>query len=343
MTQLHFLVPADSAGQRLDEFLASRLGALSRMRIANLIAQGNALINLGAAHSGYRIAAGDRVEVALDDGPPTAMMPEAIPLEVVYEDGHLIVVNKPAGMLMHPNKMAKGGTLANALVYHFNREFFEDNGEWRLPAHGEAHSLIRPGIVHRLDKDTSGLVVATKTQRALSLLTRHFQRRLVEKRYIALVRGQIKEEAGTISAPIGRDPNRRPQWWVTETGKPAETRFRVLERWEHTTLVELEPVTGRTNQLRIHCAYRGHPILGDVLYDNKQGSRGAGEQGSKGDAISNSPLPPCSPAPLLPCPERLCLHAYRLAFHHPADGQWMEFASPPPFAVSMWLRNEQPL
>ena len=319
MTQLHFPVPEDSAGQRLDEFLAARLGALSRIRIANLIAQGRTAVNLSAAHSGYRVAAGDHVTVALDDGPPTAMTPEAIPLAVVYEDDHLIVVNKPAGMLMHPNKGTKGGTLANALAYHLNREYFERIGKICLPTHGEAHSLIRPGLVHRLDKETSGLVVAAKTQRALSLLTRHFQRRLVEKRYLALLRGRLREDAGSISVPIGRDPDRRPHWWVTESGKPAETRFRV----------ELEPVTGRTNQLRIHCAYRGHPIVGDKLYGDAQGSRGAEEQeadsgiSSSGFEIANEKaalLPPCPTA-------RLCLHAHRLAFHHPMGGQWVEFTS----------------
>ncbi|HXG64864.1 MAG TPA: RluA family pseudouridine synthase [Blastocatellia bacterium] len=329
MTQVHFPVPEDSAGQRLDEFLAARLGALSRIRIANLIAQGRTTVNLSAAHSGYRVAAGDRVTIALDDGPPTAMTPEAIPLAVIYEDDHLIVVNKPAGMLMHPNKGVKGGTLANALAYHLNREYFEKIGKIRLPAHGEAHSLIRPGLAHRLDKETSGLVVVAKTRHALSLLTRHFQRRLVEKRYLALLRGRLRADAGSISAPIGRAPDRRPHWRVMESGKPAETRFRVLERGERTTLVELEPVTGRTNQLRIHCAYRGHPIVGDKLYSGEWESGGAGEQEAD-SGISNSGFEISNEraAILPPCPAtRLCLHAYRLAFHHPMGGQWMKFTS----------------
>ena len=160
-------------------------------------------------------------------------------------------------------------------------------------------SVVRPGIVHRLDRDTSGLMVVAKTQRALSILSRHFNRRLVRKRYIALVEGRILADEGAISAPIGRDPDHKPHWRVMDDGKAAETRFRVLERRGDITMVELEPVTGRTNQLRIHCAWAGHAILGDRLYSN-------------------------APA------ERLCLHASELAFHHPAGGEWMEFHSPLP-------------
>ncbi len=261
----------EDSGRRLDEFLAARFGALSRMRIANLISGGACLVNQARVQAGHRIAPGDRVEITFDEGTPTAMMPEPIPLDVAYEDEHIIVVVKPSGMLVHPTRSVKSGTLANALTYHLNRSFYEDDKTTRGAtlqgaAHGELHSLIRPGLIHRLDRPTSGLMVVAKTQSALAQLSRHFGRRLVDKRYLALVAGRIDKDEETISAPIGRDPDRRPQWWVMEGGRAAETRYQVVERFAEATLIEMEPVTGRTNQLRIHAAYTGHPIIGDEQY-----------------------------------------------------------------------------
>jgi len=315
-----FLITNEDAGRRLDGFLASRFGGLSRMRITNLIAQGGAFVNRAPAQSGYRVEAGDLVEIAIEDQGPTAMDPEPIPLEIVYEDSHLIVVVKPEGMLVHPTRSVKGGTLANALAYHLNKQFYDnENPGTRIkpPAHGEAHYLTRPGIVHRLDRATSGLMVVAKTARALSVLSRHFHKRLVEKRYLALAAGAVAEASGAIIAPIGRDPDERPHWRVMESGKPAETRFRVVERFPAVTLIELEPVTGRTNQLRIHCAHAGHAILGD-------------ERAFAGPS-SNLLLPLPQP------PARLCLHAWRLAFHHPATGDWLTFKAPLPSDISAYL------
>jgi 23S rRNA pseudouridine1911/1915/1917 synthase len=336
-----FRITEEDAGRRLDEFLASRFGGLSRMRIANLVSAGACAINRGRAQAGWRIAAGDLIEVAFEEGGPTAMEPDAMPLEVAYEDDQLIVVVKPAGLLVHPTRNVKRGTLANALAYHLNKDFYdaessrgprpgheagraptESEPESRIanqpavitPAHGQRHSLTRPGLVHRLDRATSGLMVVAKTARALSRLSRHFHRRLIEKRYLALALGSVSRESGEVVAPIGRDAARHPQWWVSEEGKPAVTRFAVRERFVRATLVELEPVTGRTNQLRIHCAYNGHPILGDELYFDC-GTAGAGPE------VQNQEF-----AGL----RRLCLHAWRLAFHHPATGEWMEFTSPLP-------------
>jgi 23S rRNA pseudouridine1911/1915/1917 synthase len=354
-----FRIAHEDAGRRLDEFLASRFGSLSRMRIANLIAAGSCLINHISYVAGHRIADGDLVEISFDEGAPGAMIPEPIPLEILYEDEHLVVVVKPAGTLVHPTRSVKSGTLANALAYHLNRAFFDAADERGLvdeqsvddrlsalnvqsaildrgssiggAAHGEAHSLVRPGIVHRLDRATSGLMVVAKSERALSRLSSHFHRRLIEKRYQALVHGNIREDQGAITAPIGRDPNRRPRWWVMESGKAAETRFRVVERFDRATLVELEPVTGRTNQLRIHCCYYGHPIIGDELYGNCElriSNCGLNKEGSEKtqfeaqqSAIRNSQSA---------IPIRLCLHANSLAFHHPATGDWKEFTSPLP-------------
>jgi 23S rRNA pseudouridine1911/1915/1917 synthase len=283
-TQFH--VGEESLGRRLDEFLADCLFRLSRMHIASLLARGACAVNGEAANAGRRLQTGDVVEVEASGEVSNSMTPEPVPLEVVYEDAHIIVVVKPAGVLVHPTLGVKRGTLANALAYHLNRTRIQQ-------------SFVRPGLVHRLDRDTSGLLVVAKTQAALSRLSQHFQRRLVEKRYLAVVAGRVESDERTFNAPIGRDESVRPAWRVSESGKTAETRLRVLERSARRTLVELEPVTGRTNQLRIHCAYAGHPIVGDRLYNGEEHTR-------------------------------LCLHAARLAFRHPATNAWAEFSSAPP-------------
>jgi 23S rRNA pseudouridine1911/1915/1917 synthase len=321
-----FQIEESDARLRLNEFLASRFGGLSRMRIANLIEAGACVVNGTTGRAGYRLAAGDSIDFSFDDGPPTSMFPESIPLEIVYEDDDLVVVVKPAGMLAHPTMYVKSGTLANALAYHLNRSTLD-------------HQLaIRPGLVHRLDRATSGLMVVAKTSKALATVSRHFRKRLVEKRYCALVHGIVTEETGSIIAPIGRDQNQQPRWRVMESGKPAETRFTVLERFEEATLLELEPITGRTNQLRIHCAHLGHPIVGDEMHQNcglRISDCGIGAEKSIEPqfAIRN-------PQSAI----RLCLHAWKLALHHPANGEWREFRSPMPAdvlaIVERWRRSD---
>jgi 23S rRNA pseudouridine1911/1915/1917 synthase len=322
----HFHVGDESAGRRLDDFLADRLVHLSRMHIASLLARGACAVNGAAAHAGRRLQTGDAVGVERVGEVLNSMTPEPVPLEVVHEDEQLIVVVKPAGVLVHPTLGVKRGTLANALVYHLNRPRITELGlkndeSQSRDAESDAvsgsqaesvsdsesefnapQSFVRPGIVHRLDRDTSGLLVVAKTRDALSRLSQHFQRRLVEKRYVAVVAGLVEADELSILAPIGRDAQARPAWRVAEEGKRAETRLRVLERGARRTLLELEPVTGRTNQLRIHCAHVGHAIVGDRLY--------AGDEHA-----------------------RLCLHASRLAFRHPATNAWTEFLSPPPTEI----------
>jgi 23S rRNA pseudouridine1911/1915/1917 synthase len=296
---VRFVVEAASAGARLDEFLAGRLGTLSRMRIAALLARGACAVNGAAANAGVRLRAGDTVEAEAPEAAPNSMTPEPAPLEIVHEDEHLIVVVKPAGVLVHPTLGVKSGTLANALTYHLNRELIEEGAALVNRPSSVPPTFVRPGLVHRLDRDTSGLLAVAKTQAALSRLSQHFQRRLVEKRYVAVVAGLLKEDYMTMDAPIGRDEDSRPRWGVLPDGKPAETRLRVLERRERRTLVELEPVTGRTNQLRIHCAHAGHGVVGDTLYGGEPHAR-------------------------------LCLHAARLALRHPATNEWVEFVSEAP-------------
>lgn len=296
-----FSVGEAAEGLRLDVFLAERVRSLSRMRIASMLARGRCAVNGEAANAGLRLRAGDVVEVEASDDAPNSMTPERSPLEIVYEDEHLVVVVKPAGVLVHPTLGVKSGTLANALAYHLNRESIDEGNALinQASSSGVAPPFVRPGLVHRLDRDTSGLLAVTKTQGALSRLSQHFQRRLVEKRYVAVVSGVVKEEHLTIDAPIGRDESASPPWGVLPEGKPAETRLRVLERRARRTLVELEPVTGRTNQLRIHCAHAGHAVVGDRLYGGEPHAR-------------------------------LCLHAARLSFRHPATNERVEFSSEAP-------------
>ncbi|MGH9941649.1 MAG: RluA family pseudouridine synthase [Pyrinomonadaceae bacterium] len=297
-----FEVSAEAKGARLDELLAARLQLLSRMRIADLLAAEAGRVNGVARHAGHRVQPGDVIEIELEPGTPGAMLPEPMPLVIVYEDEHLAVVNKPAGILVHPTRGVKTGTLANALTYHFNRDRIAERGPDQLSSETlsdvEAGQFIRPGLVHRLDRATSGLLVVAKTQRALSVLSRHFHQRRVEKRYFAVLRGFVAEDSLVINAPIGRISEGGPPFWrviaADDGGRPAETHLCVVERRNLLTLVELEPVTGRTNQLRIHCAHIGNPVHGDEWY------------GSGGEAA------------------RLFLHAARLAFHHPATGEWME-------------------
>jgi len=305
---IRFQVEAEASGQRLDEFLAARLPRLSRLRLAHLLAEGRCSSGQVVRRAGHHVSVGEEIELMLPpEVSPGAMAPEALPLRIVFEDEQLIVVEKAAGMLVHPTRGVKSGTLANALAYHLNRERLASQSSASEAATGkigydvaEPGDFIRPGLVHRLDRATSGLLVVAKTQRALSLLSKHFHRRLVEKRYLALLHRRVEEDTRVIEAPVGRDEESRPQWRVLDGGKPAETRLRVLERTGDQTLVELEPVTGRTNQLRIHCAHIGHPIVGDEWYGSH-------------------------------APVRLCLHAARLAFHHPAgDNRWMDFTSPLP-------------
>lgn len=280
-------VSPEESGLRLDELLARRYPSVSRMRLRQLIEEGAVRVDGAARPPGWRVAAGDRVRLRFESDTPTAMTPEPIPVPVLYEDEDLAVVDKPAGMVVHPAGQHRSGTLANALAHRFNVE-------------QRADPPIRPGIVHRLDRATSGLLVVAKNQEALSKLTKAFQNRQVVKRYLALVRGQVPEETGTWQAPIGPDPKASPRWGVRPGGKPATTRFRVVERFPEHTLLELEPVTGRTNQLRLHAAHFGHPIVGDELF-------GAGPE---------------------PGISRLFLHAHRLEFPHPRTGERLRFESP---------------
>lgn len=279
-------------GRRLDEALAALVPGLSRMRLRTLLDAGEVRVNNAPQAAGWRVSVGDRLEVSADLEGVSAMTPEPIPLEILFEDSHVVVVVKPAGMVVHPAGRHRSGTLANGLAYHFN-------------VVGAADPPIRPGMVHRLDRATSGLMVVAKTQQALSRLTVQFQNKTVMKRYLARVHGRVEPEEGEWSAPIGSDPTATPKWGIRESGRAALSRYRVLKHGADWTDLELEPVTGRTNQLRLHCAHFGHPIAGDALF------------GRADDGF-----------------DRLYLHAWLLEFRHPDSGEMLRFESGAPWEVS---------
>ena len=268
--------------------MLDRFRSLSKMYLREAVKTEKCEVNGRLENIGYRLRTNDFVEVEVDIAREHSMKPQDLPVDIIYEDEQLLVVNKPAGMLAHPTHWEKNGTLLNALTHHLN------NGK---------DKFIRPGLVHRLDKETSGLLVIAKTSRAHTILADHFQRKLVEKRYAALVEGIVKDGSGTIDAPIGRFSEQK-LWNVKEDGKHAETRFQVIKRNSDSTLLELEPITGRTNQLRIHCAHIGHPILGDYRYNGREFSR-------------------------------LCLHAWKLKFWHPNGNRQLEFETEVPEEIKL--------
>jgi 23S rRNA pseudouridine1911/1915/1917 synthase len=291
-----FTASAEDAGRRLDLYLASRLPDLSRTRIQELIEQGHVRISERLARSAQRVAPGDVIDIEILPRPPLRAAPEEIPLDVLYEDEDVIVVNKPAGMVVHAGAGAARGTLVNALLHHF----------------GTLSNLggnLRPGIVHRLDRGTSGAMVVARTDAAHRVLAEQFRSRVVSKTYVALLHGRMARDSGTIERPITRDPQRRTRMTARlGHGRAAQTGWRVLLRLRNFTLVEAEPRTGRTHQIRAHFAAAGHPLVGDTLY-------GAPRQ-VQGGEIS------------LKLPGRVFLHAARLSFAHPRTGATIEVRAP---------------
>ncbi|MDQ3180324.1 MAG: RluA family pseudouridine synthase [Acidobacteriota bacterium] len=295
-TKLTFQISVTVRKNRLDEFLFEEIKAVSKMYLLELLKKGECKINNKSEKGGYHLQAGDFVEIEIDLDADTAMKPEAIPLEIVFEDSEIIVIDKPPGMLVHPTLGQKSGTLLNGLAYHLNSHYLTVGKDKIIhPSSFILQPFTRPGLVHRLDRQTSGLMIIAKTSRAHRILCDHFQRKLIEKRYLAIVECIVEKDSGAVYAPIGHFADEK-RWGVKADGKTAETRFRVLQRFTGKTLLELEPVTGRTNQLRIHCASIGHPIIGDKLYGGREFSR-------------------------------LCLHAAKLTFWHPNGDKRLEFES----------------
>lgn len=286
--RFEFQIEERDAKKRLGEFLFGRFFHLSKMFLRETLKNGKCEVNGALENLGYKLRKNDFIELELEYGERQIIQPEKIPLEIIFEDAELLVVNKRAGMLVHPTVRVRTGTLLNALTFHVNDENLKTENADELN-----FSFARAGLVHRLDKQTSGLMIVAKNARAHKILAEHFKRKLVEKRYYALVEGQIENDAGEIDAPIGRYAEEK-LWNIKTDGKTAVTNFWVKKRYDDATLLELEPVTGRTNQLRIHLAHIGHPIFGDEKYGGKVFSR-------------------------------LCLHAYKLSFWHPNGNRFLEF------------------
>ena len=298
MAESHeFIVDEGDAGQRLDVFLA-RASGLSRARIQRLIADGQVRVAGRSQKSRYAVARGDLVWLDVPPASPLALAPEAIPLEILYEDDDLLVLNKPAGMVVHPGAGRTSGTLVHALLAHCQH----------LPGIG---GVERPGIVHRLDRDTSGVMVVAKSETAHQSLTAQFKGRLVRKRYLALVHGEVRQEAGRIDAAIGRRDHDRQRMGVrSRGGREARTAYRVVGRLAGMTLLDLSLETGRTHQIRVHLAHIGHPVVGDQVYGGRQERRVASSRSARA--------------------ERQLLHAWQLAFRHPRTEAWLEFTAPLP-------------
>lgn len=280
-------VDLESVNIRLDVYLTSLFNNFSRTYIQDLISQNQVLVNDKPSKSSYKLKLGDLLNVQIPEEQPIEIIPENIPLTFVYEDEYLAVINKPAGMLTHPAPGKYSGTLVNALLFHCKDSLSGING------------FLRPGIVHRLDKDTSGLMLIAKNDLAHHHLAKQFQDRLVEKYYVAIIQGNIKEDYGTINAPIDRHPTKRERMAVVENAKSAITTWKVLERFKTATFIEAKPYTGRTHQIRVHFAYIKHPILGDSLYGNV-----------KSQKIYL---------------ERQALQAYKIAFTHPKTNDILSF------------------
>jgi 23S rRNA pseudouridine1911/1915/1917 synthase len=296
------------AGVRLDAFLATQIEGWSRARLQRLIDAEDVLVNGHSAKSSYKVSANDEIEVELTPSPLTNFLPENIPLDVVFEDEQLIVVNKPAGLVVHPAAGTPSGTLANALAYHFQR----------LSTRGGS---ARPGIVHRLDKDTSGLLVAAKTESAHEHLADQFRAREIYKRYVALVYGRVKESSGKIEQPLARDPKNRTRMAVVAGGRGALSIYRVRRSFDSFTLLDIELKTGRTHQIRVHLAWMKHPVVGDEVY-------GGGRENSVQEVQLRAQIRKL---------KRQFLHAEELAFAHPATNKRMKFLAPLPENLSELL------
>jgi len=298
---LHLSVSADNEGERLDAFLASHIEGWSRARLQRLIEEADVLVNGHAVKSSYKLRLSDEIEVELTLPPSTSFAPENIPLDVVHEDDELIVVNKPAGIVVHPAAGVTSGTLANALAFHFQQ----------LSTSG---GLVRPGIVHRLDKGTSGLMVVAKTESAHEDLADQFRDREVFKSYVALVHGQVEKRTGLIDQPIARDRGNRTRMAVVRGGRPAISLYRVRKRFERFTLLNVELKTGRTHQIRVHLAWLKHPVVGDEAY-------GSGRDKTVPDHKLRSEIANLG---------HQFLHAEQLGFRHPRTKEDLRFTSPLP-------------
>jgi 23S rRNA pseudouridine1911/1915/1917 synthase len=281
------LVEENMEGERLDFFVAEMMESLSRSSVKMLNDQDKILVNGKSVKASYRVRQGDEITVVVPEPHAISIKPQDLPLEIIYQDQDVVVINKAKGMVVHPAHGNWDNTLVNALMYHV-RDLSGINGE------------LRPGIVHRLDKDTSGVMIVAKNDAAHRSLAEQIRVHSINREYIALVHGNIKENLGSIEAPIGRSHTDRKKMCVTAEGKPAFSNYEVLERFGEYTLVKVKLLTGRTHQIRVHFAYIQHPVVGDAVYGSGKKHFGLDSQ---------------------------ALHAHLLGFNHPRSGEYLEFRS----------------
>lgn len=283
-------ITENQAGERIDRFLADSQD-LTRSFLQKILKEGEVIVNGKSVKANYKLRKGDRIEFEIPEAVEPDIVAEDIPLSILYEDADVLVVDKPKGMVVHPAAGHYSRTLVNAVMYHCKGELSGING------------VLRPGIVHRIDRDTTGSIIICKNDMAHNEIARQLKEHSINRRYRAIVTGVLKDEEGTIEGAIGRDKKDRKKMAITADGKPAVTHYRVLQRFKHYTYVECVLETGRTHQIRVHMASIGHPLLGDEVY------------GRRSDKYK--------------C-EGQCLHAMTLGFHHPRTGEYIEVNAPLP-------------
>lgn len=285
-------ITENQAGERIDRFLADSQD-LTRSFLQKILKEGEVIVNGKSVKANYKLRKGDRIQFEIPEAVEPDIVAEDIPLSILYEDADVLVVDKPKGMVVHPAAGHYSRTLVNAVMYHCRGELSGING------------VLRPGIVHRIDRDTTGSIIICKNDMAHNEIARQLKEHSINRRYRAIVTGVLKDEEGTIEGAIGRDKKDRKKMAITADGKPAVTHYRVLQRFKHYTYVECVLETGRTHQIRVHMASIGHPLLGDEVY------------GRRSDKYK--------------C-EGQCLHAMTLGFHHPRTGEYIEVNAPlPPY------------
>ncbi len=320
---LTFTAGAEDSGKRLDAYLVEKIEGRSRSRLQKMIDDGDCLVNEKQSKSSYKIRANDEIEVELTELPAVTFKPEIISLDIIFEDAHLAVINKPSGMVVHPGAGISSGTLANAIAHHFKfgiSDFGSESAGKEIP-NPKSQIPNRVGIVHRLDKDTSGLIVVAKSEETHEALSEQFREREVFKSYIALVHGEMQQNGGEINAPIAREKHNRTKMAVRAHGRNAHSLWKVKKHFEKFTLLAVEIKTGRTHQIRVHLASINHPIVGDETYN-------AGRDKTVRDLDVRQAIQDLN---------RFFLHSEKLSFTHPVSRERLNFTAPLPVELTEFL------